>query len=275
MKFFDSITTEKVVEILIVLVLFFVLLVIIKLLSKRIRFILRDKVSFQTLSVLNRFIIWIFIILYIFVILSYFGINLTGLLALGGFASIIIGFATQKVVGNSIAGLFLIFERPIKLGQSVRIADVSGFVEEIRFLSTIIRSFEGEFIRIPNEQVFTSIIINLTENVARRVDYIIGIHYSNDFSKAREIILNFLNYQKFVLSAPAPEVFVEKFSSSSVDIHIRFWAPTEKWYETKNNLLPIIRTELENNGINIPYPQMEIKIHNLKDFNKFSNEQDS
>jgi small-conductance mechanosensitive channel len=196
-------------------------------------------------------------------------------LALGGFASIIIGFATQKVVGNSIAGLFLIFERPIKLGQSVRIADVSGFVEEIRFLSTIIRSFEGEFIRIPNEQVFTSIIINLTENVARRVDYIIGIHYSNDFSKAREIILNFLNYQKFVLSAPAPEVFVEKFSSSSVDIHIRFWAPTEKWYETKNNLLPIIRTELENNGINIPYPQMEIKIHNLKDFNKFSNEQDS
>lgn len=269
MKFFDSLTIGKVIEILLLILLFFVLLVIIRLISKRLRFVLREKVSIQTLSVLNRFIIWTFIIAYFLIVLSYIGVNLTGLLAVGGFASIIIGFATQKVVGNFIAGLFLIIERPIKLGQSVRVDNVSGIIEDIRFLSTIIRSFEGEFIRIPNEHIFTSVIVNLTENVARRVDYIVGIRYADDFEKAKQLILKFLEAQPFVLALPEPEVFVEQLGSSSVNVHIRFWSPTEKWYTTKNNLLSMIKTELEKNGIQIPFPQMEVKIHNLKEFGNF------
>ncbi|MEJ5286377.1 MAG: hypothetical protein CH6_2721 [Candidatus Kapaibacterium sp.] len=266
MKFFEGITAGKIIEILLLLLLFLILIVIIRLLVNRLKFVLREKVSQQTLAILNRFILWTFIFLYVIIVLTYLGVNLTGLLAVGGFASIIIGFATQKVVGNFIAGLFLIIERPIKLGQSVRVDNVSGIVEEIRFLATIIRSFEGEFIRIPNEQVFTSVIINLTENVARRVDFVVGIRYADDFDKAQKVILNFLDIQPFVLAVPQPEVFVEQLASSSVNVHMRFWCPTEKWYATKNNLLIQIKNELEKNGIQIPFPQMEVKIHNLKEF---------
>ncbi|MFN3781865.1 MAG: mechanosensitive ion channel family protein, partial [Candidatus Kapaibacteriota bacterium] len=178
-------TSEKIIELSIIIVIFLVLLVIINLVLKRVKILLSDKISFQTLLIFNRFVLWGFIVLYFILVLTYFGVKLTGVLAVGGLVSIIIGFAAQKVVGNFIAGLFLIFEKPIKMGQSVIINDFSGIVEEIRFLSTIMRTFQGEFVRIPNELVFTSPITNLTENIARRVDYIIGIRYSDDFEKAK------------------------------------------------------------------------------------------
>ncbi|MCX7908543.1 MAG: mechanosensitive ion channel family protein [Ignavibacteria bacterium] len=265
MNFSKFFTPDKIIEVSTLVIIFVLSLIVINILVKKIRYILRDKVSYQTLSILNKFIVWGFIIAYVVGVLIYFGVKITGLLAVGGFLSIIIGLATQKVVGNVIAGLFLIIERPIKLGQSVRIDNISGFVEEIRFLSTIIRSFEGEFIRIPNEQVYTSVIINLMENVARRIDYLIDIKYSDNFDKAQEIISNLLDSEPFVLAVPQPEVFAEEFASSSVRVRIRFWSPTEKWYSTKNTLLQQIRNELERNGIQIPFPQMEVKIHNLKE----------
>lgn len=269
MKIAGIFSLGKIIEIIIIVIFFLILLVLINLILKRLKVVLSDKISFQTLLVLNRFVLWGFIVLYLFVALTYLGVKLTGILALGGLVSIIVGFAAQKVVGNFIAGLFLIFERPIKMGQSVIINNLAGVVEEIRFLSTIMRTFQGEFVRVPNELVFTSTITNLTENIARRVDYVIGIRYSDDFEKAKGIILKYLDSEQFVLAEPKPEVFVEEFASSSVNVHIRFWVPTEKWYDIKNNLLNGIRNELIWAGVQIPFPQMEVQIHNLKDLNKF------
>jgi len=271
MKISDFFTPEKILEFFLILFIFLVLLILLNIFIKRIKFLLRDKVSFQTLSILGKVLIWSFIILFVIIVLMYYGVNLTGLLAVGGFASIIIGFATQKVVGNAIAGMFLIIERPIKIGQLVKIDNIFGFVEDIKFLSTIIRAAEGEFVRIPNEHLFTSVITNLSENVARRIDYLIGISYGSDFNKAKNVILNVLDSEPFVLAYPKPEVFVENFAASSVDVHIRFWAPTEKRYEISLKMLPIIRENLELNGIHIPFPQMEVKIHNLKELNKLQN----
>ncbi|MFN3306537.1 MAG: mechanosensitive ion channel family protein [Candidatus Kapaibacteriota bacterium] len=268
MNIANFLTSEKIIELSIIIVIFFVLLVIINLVLKRLKILLSDKISFQTLLIFNRFVLWGFIALYSILILTYFGVKLTGILAVGGLVSIIIGFAAQKVVGNFIAGLFLIFEKPIKMGQSVIINDFSGIVEEIRFLSTIMRTFQGEFVRIPNELVFTSPITNLTENIARRVDYIIGIRYSDDFEKAKEVVLKFLDAEEYVLVVPKPEVFVEEFASSSVNVHIRFWVPTEKWYDVKNNLQDLIRNQLVDSGVEIPFPQMDINIKNLDGFNK-------
>jgi small-conductance mechanosensitive channel len=262
MKFWQFITPAKLIEIAVIVVIFLVLLLVINIILRRLRIILRDKYSKNTLSILNKLIIYGFILIYFLSVLSYFGVNLSGFIVAGGFLSIIIGLATQKVLGNMIAGIFLIIERPVKLGQSVTIGDVSGFVEEVRFLSTIIRSFEGQFIRIPNEQVFNSVIINLVENVARRIDYLLEIRYSDDFYKTKEVILNLLADEQFVLSLPQPEVFVEEFASSGVRVRVRFWSPTEKWYDTKTKLLPMIKKSLEENGIQIPFPQLEVKIKN-------------
>ncbi len=260
MNLLKLVTQQIVIDIVIIVVIFLFLLFLLKIITRRLRIFLRDKFSQNTLIILNKVIFYGFILIYLVFILFYFGVNLSALVVAGGFLSIIIGLATQKVLGNMIAGIFLIIERPVRLGQSVTIGNISGVVEEVRFLSTIIRSFEGQFIRIPNEQVFADIIINLMENVARRVDYIVNIRYSDDFFKAKETILNLLKKELFVLALPEPEVFVEEFAASSVKVRIRFWCPTEKWYETKTKLLPYIKKSIEDAGIEIPFPQMEVKI---------------
>ncbi len=250
-------------EVVVLILVFFVLLIIINLFTRKVKYLLREKFSTSSLNIFSKFLLYGFVALYIIVFLSFLGFNLSSLLVAGGFISIIIGFATQKVIGNAISGLFLMIERPIKIGQSVEIAGKIGIIEDIRFLSTIIRSFEGPFIRIPNEMVFNSLITNLVENVARRIDYRIGISYQSDAKKATQIIQEVLDSDPKVLAIPEPEIFVDKIGESSIDFIIRFWTPTNVWYSAKNELLLVIREALEANGIEIPFRQIEVKIHNL------------
>ncbi|MCK9306391.1 MAG: mechanosensitive ion channel family protein, partial [Methanoculleus sp.] len=96
-------------------------------------------------------IVWAFV-----VALPQLEFDLSGLLVAGGIAGLVIGFASQSVVSNLISGLFLMFEHPIRIGDNINVADVSGSVEDIRVLSTVIKTYDGIYIRIPNEKVFTS-----------------------------------------------------------------------------------------------------------------------
>lgn len=249
-------------QIFLVVFIFFLCIFLINLFSKKIKILLRDKFSKESLNMFTKINLSLFILGYLIFVMSLTGINLSGLVVAGGFISIIIGLATQKVLGNVFSGIFLMIERPLKIGQSVNIEDVSGFIEDVRFLSTIVRSFEGPFVRIPNERVFSAIITNYQENVARRIDYTIDIRYSDDSTLALAVIGKLLEEHKFVLAIPESEVFVEEFASSSVKIIARFWCPTEKWYQTKITLLQQIREKLEENNIQIPFPQVEVTIKN-------------
>ncbi len=268
MNFPEILSKINFLVIFLLIILFFILLFLINLLSRKLRIILREKVSTQSLNILSKLLVYGFILIYLFIVLSFLGVNLSGLVVAGGFLTIIIGLATQKVLGNAISGLFLMIERPIRIGQSVNINETTGVIEEIRFLSTVIRSFEGPFIRIPNETVFNSIIINFVENVARRIDFLIDIRYSDNVELAIRVTKELLNNESYILALPEPEVFVENLSSSSVQLRIRCWAPTEVWYATKCELLQKIRSNLEHNGIQIPFQQIEVKIHNF-DSSKF------
>lgn len=263
MNFFKIISKINFWEILILILIFFILFFLINLLTRKLKIILREKVSLQSLNILSKFLVYGFIFVYLIFTLSFLGVNLSGLIVAGGFLSIIIGLATQKVLGNVVSGLFLMIERPIRIGQPVNINQTIGVIEEIRFLSTVIRSLEGPFIRIPNETVFNSLIINFGENVARRIDYLLDIRYSDDVELAIKVIKELLDNEPYALASPEPEVFVENFASSSVQLRIRFWAPTEKWYATMCELLQKIRKNLELNGIHIPFPQMEVKVHSV------------
>ncbi len=264
MNFLGIISKINLLELLILIFIFFILFFLINLLTRKLKIILREKVSLQSLNILSKFLVYGFILIYLIFILSFMGVNLSGLIVAGGFLSIIIGLATQKVLGNVVSGLFLMIERPIRIGQPVDINQTTGIIEEIRFLSTVIRSFEGPFVRIPNETVFNSLIINFGENIARRIDYLIDIRYSDDVELAIKVTKELLDNECYVLAFPEPEVFVENFASSSAQLRVRFWAPTEKWYATKCRLLQKIRENLEHNGICIPFPQMEVKIHNIE-----------
>ncbi|KYK34683.1 MAG: mechanosensitive ion channel family protein [Theionarchaea archaeon] len=216
---------------------------------------LKDKIAADLLKVLEKLVYYTVIIIGIISVLPLIGINLTGLLVAGGIAGIVIGFASQSVVANLISGIFLIFERPVKVGDQIGVGDISGTVEDIHILSTIIRTYDGTYVRIPNEKVFSSEITNFVANPVRRFEYTIGISYSDDASKAVQTIQTVLEEHPFVLKNPVPTIFVKSLDESSVTLVVKAWAPSVIWYEVKCELLWKIKVELEKIGVTIPFPQ--------------------
>jgi len=126
---------------------------------------------------------------------------------------------------------------PIKIGDQVSVDNISGFVEDIRILSTVIRTYDGLYVRISNERFFTSNIVNYNANIARRFEYIVGIHYSDDAEKAIDVIKKLIDENPFALENTKPQVFVDYLGENSVNIIVRIWASSIAWYDVKMEML--------------------------------------
>jgi small-conductance mechanosensitive channel len=224
-------------------------------LSLYLKRLLREKIAKDHLEIIIKVVYYTIIVLAFVTALPMLGVQLSGLLVAGGIVGLAIGFASQNIVGNLISGIFLMFERPIKIGNGVNIDGTTGIVEDIRIMSTTLRSYDGLYIRLPNQKVLTANITNFVSNVARRVDYDIGIRYSDDADKAVALIKDFLDAQPMVLKSPDPLVFVSELGDSAVMIALRFWAPVSEWFGVKTQLLWKIKKLLEAEGIEIPFPQ--------------------
>ena len=191
-------------------------------------------------------------------ILPILGFNPSSLLVTGGIIGIALGFASQNIISNLIAGIFLMIERPIKIGNMVNIdgtEGVEGFVEDIRILSTTIRTYQGHYVRIPNRKVFTSNITNFVANTVRRFEYDIGIKYTEDIENVKRMIKRAITNHPFALKRPNPGVFVNSLSENSIILKVRVWAPASEWYEVKTELLQKIWRALQQEGIEIPLTQ--------------------
>ena len=219
---------------------------------------LSDRIQPKEMDFLIRIIQAAIVIIGIYLALPSFDISLADMLVVGGTMGLVIAFASQRIVSNFGSGLFLIAERPMKPGDSVNIGAVSGTVEEIRVLSTIIKTHEGVYVRVPNEKIFTSEITNFVANVARRFEYTIGISYQSDAARAIRIIKSLLDDHPFVLRHPAPSVFVDTLSDSSVNLRVFIWAPSRVWWSVRTEMLWAIKKALDAEGIEIPFPQRVI-----------------
>ncbi|RLG30988.1 mechanosensitive ion channel family protein [Methanosarcinales archaeon] len=216
---------------------------------------LKNRMDRDHLEITTKVIYYMIIIVAVLLSLPALGIRPSNLLVAGGVVGIVIGFASQSIVGNLISGIFLMFERPIKIGDQLRVDDISGFVEDIHIVSTIVRTYNGLYVRIPNEKVFTGIITNYVANIARRFEYVVGIRYSDDADLAIEIIEDLIDEHPFALKKPSPQIFVDNLGDNSVNIIVRIWAPATEWYDLKMEMLWEIKKMLEENGIEIAFPQ--------------------
>ncbi len=251
-KVYGDVTVSKLLVVLCVMV---ISAVVAKVIVINLRRFFTDKLKKHELELMSKVTYYGIVAFAFIAVTPMLGINLSGLLVAGGIAGIVIGFASQSVVSNLISGIFLMVERPIKIGDCVNIGDVGGVVEDIHILSTIVRTWDGVYVRIPNEKVFTSNITNYIANVARRFEYVVGIRYRDDAERAIEIISRVIEEHPFALKNPAPQVFVEELGESSVNIRVRVWAPSTEWYGVKMELLWKIKKALEEEGIEIPFPQ--------------------
>jgi len=242
-------------NLIVALIIFFAALVVSKLLTIQLRRTFKEKMSKEHLEMMAKLISYGILIIALLWIMPTIGIEPSGLMVAGGIVALALGFASQSIIGNLISGLFLMGERPVKIGDQVEISSQRGFVEDIHIISTSIRTHDGLYIRIPNETVFTSSITNYSSNQVRRLDYVIGIRYSDDADKAVQVIKKVIEEHPLTMVNPEAFVFVDDLGDNSVDIVARIWTPTSEWYTVKRELLWNIKVAIESAGIQIPFPQ--------------------
>jgi small-conductance mechanosensitive channel len=235
-------------------------LVIAQLVSLNLKKVFSGKVHGRDLDVIAKIIYWAVVIAAAFIIFSQLRVDLSGLLIAGGFASIVIGIASQSVVGNLISGIFILIERPISIGDEVLIGSLGGYVEDIRILSTLVRTHDGVYTRVPNQEVFTSNITNYVAHPARRVEYSISVSYGEDLGRVRGIILGVLQASRYALVRPEPEVSISAIVDDRLILTVYFWTPSRSYTAARSAILEGIQKELVGRGVEIPAPRRQVSL---------------
>ncbi|MBO6289164.1 MAG: mechanosensitive ion channel family protein [Alphaproteobacteria bacterium] len=188
------------------------------------------------------------------------GVDLTNLAFIAGALSVGIGFGLQDVIKNLVAGIIILFERPLRVGDWVNIDGTEGTVKQINIRSTEIQSFARTSVIIPNATLISSSVTNLThgDNMSRQVVRV-GVAYGSDVEKVREILLECAAKNPLVLKNPAPMVLFQDFGSSSLDFELRCYVnDIRKGWTVPSELRFAINKRFIEEGIEIPFPQVVV-----------------
>jgi small-conductance mechanosensitive channel len=190
------------------------------------------------------------------VVLSTFGIRLSGLLAAAGLFSVALGFAAQTSVSNAISGFFLLMEKPFAVDDVIDVEGAVGIVLSMDMLSTKLRTFDNLYLRIPNETILKSKVKTITKYSIRRIDIDFSIAYREKISCAKEVVTNFVKAHPLVLEDPAPQVFTLSMGDSGINLKARVWINRQNYINAVDQLNQGIKDALDEAGIEIPYPHL-------------------
>ena len=189
------------------------------------------------------------------------GIQTTSFIAVLGAAGFAIGLALQGSLGNFAAGVMLIIFRPFKSGDFVDAAGISGVVEEIKIFTTTLRTGDNKTIIVPNAVITSSTIVNYSAKDTRRVDLTVGVGYSDDIDKVREVLSGIIAADERIMSDPAPMIAVAELADSSVNFVVRPWVKTADYWNVFFDTQKKIKQRFDAEGISIPFPQQDVHIH--------------
>lgn len=188
-------------------------------------------------------------------VLDNLGVDTASFLAFLGAAGLAVGLALKDTASDVAGGLVLLVLRPFSVGDAVMIGTTGGTVEEIGVFQTSLTTFEGVPVVVPNSRVRTSEIQNFTRAEKRRIDLTIGVSYTADLDRVREILRSVVTSDARVLADPAPLVDVTNLGESSVDLLVRVWVAASVYTDTKLALGRTIKQRLDAEGVEIPFPQ--------------------
>ncbi|AEH51046.1 mechanosensitive ion channel family protein [Pseudothermotoga thermarum] len=195
------------------------------------------------------------------VILNIWQVNLIPYLTAYGVAGVVIGLALQEPLVNFFSGLLVLVTGKLSEGKVVDIEGTTGTVEVIHFNYTILRTFDGRKVIIPNRQVWNSKVIDFWPDSVRRVSIKVGVPYDSNIEKVVQILKKCIEEEPLVVKENVTNfVDFSAFSSSSIDFEVFFWVRRESFFEAKISLANRIKQELEKEGIKIPYPQLDVHI---------------
>jgi len=178
------------------------------------------------------------------------------LLAGLGVVGIALGFAFQDLAANFVSGVMIALRSPFKVGDLIQIGDKVGNVDKVLLRETILESFEGQKIYIPNKDFTKMHFLNFSEKGQRRVSVDVGIAYDTDLDFAQKTIVNALGELNFVSQEYKPAVYYSSFGGSSININIIFWIkyPSKNYLHVKSESIKVVKKCLDKAGIEIPFP---------------------
>ncbi len=171
-----------------------------------------------------------------------------------GVLTIAAGFAFQDILQNLLAGILLLFRQPFRGGDQVQVGEVVGTVEEINIRETVVTTFDGRRVLVPNAKVYTDVISVQTAHGRIRADFVVGIAYESDMTVAREVALAAVAEVEGVLAEPAPEVIYVGLGKSALELEVLLWCDARQleMRRTMNRAIEAVKVAFDREGIEMP-----------------------
>ena len=227
----------------------------IKMLVKMVRrFLERGKVEAGVVSFLSSFVKYALYFVLAMIILGQFGVTTSSVIAVLGSAGLTMGLALQGSLSNFAGGVLILLLKPFVVGDYI--LDNASSEEGTVKLLTI----DNKLILIPNGSLSNSSITNYSHMDMRRIDLTVGVGYASDLSKVKAVLEGVVKTETAVIKDEPVDIFVSDLGDSAVDMGIRVWVKTEDYWPVRWRLLEQMKNALDENGISIPFPQMDVSI---------------
>lgn len=211
---------------------------------------------------LDAFIKFSLMIILVIGLATSFGFQVASLVAVLGSAGVTLGLALQGSLSNFAGGVLILLLKPFKVGDYIKedTNNNEGTVTEISLFYTKLRTFDEKIIVLPNGTLANNSLTNVTGGDTRRLDLKIGVAYDSDIKKVKEVLSNLLDEEKGVLKERETNVFVDDLGDSSIVIGVRCYTKQSEFWQVKWRMLENIKLAFDENGIEIPYPKLDVQI---------------
>lgn len=192
------------------------------------------------------------------------GVQTASVIAVLGAAGLAVGLALQGSLSNLAAGVLLVTFRPFKTGEFVDLGGVMGTVQNVQIFSTTMKSADGKIVVVPNGKIIAGNIINYSREPIRRNEFIIGVAYDADVDQVIALFQEVVEADERVLKDMGIQIGLNELAASSLNFVVRCWSKSSDLQNVYWDLMKNFKRTLDANGIGIPYPQMDVHLHQVK-----------
>ena len=246
-------------RILIAVIVFIIGRFLISILNKFIRRLLdRRKVDISIKTFVKSLVNITLTILLIISVVGALGVETTSFAALLASAGVAVGMALSGNLQNFAGGLIVLLFKPYKVGDWIESQGVSGTVKEIQIFHTILATGDNKVIYIPNGAMSSGVVTNYNTQTTRRVEWIVGIDYGEDYNKVEQIVRDILAADSRILNEPAPFIALHALDASSVNVVARVWVDSGDYWGVYFDINKAIYETFNEKGVNFPFPQLTV-----------------
>ncbi|MGD8163549.1 small-conductance mechanosensitive channel MscS [Pantoea sp. FN0307] len=192
------------------------------------------------------------------------GVQTASVIAVLGAAGLAVGLALQGSLSNLAAGVLLVTFRPFRTGEFVDLGGVMGTVLNVQIFSTTLRSADGKMVVVPNGKIISGNIVNFSREPVRRNEFIIGVAYDADVDQVISLLREVVDADPRVLQDKGVQIGLNEMAPSSLNFVVRCWSNSGELIDVYWDLMKNFKRALDANGIGIPYPQMDVHLHQVK-----------